>query len=104
MKNEQIKALVKEAIEEDRKERSKQKATAILESFLMGSLGALGFIAAMSIIMQIILTQPQATFSAAFVFGAVTIVDILFIYHLVRWNYQTNQEIERLDKKLKQAN
>ena len=98
MKNEQIKALVKEAIEEDRKERSKQKATAILESFLMGSLGALGFIAAMSIIMQIILTQPQATFSAAFVFGAVTIVDILFIYHLVRWNYKTNQEIESLNE------
>ena len=98
MENEKIKALVKEAIEEDRKERSKQMAESILESFLMGCLGALVFIAAMSIIIQIILLQPQATFSAAFVFGAVTIVDILFIYYLVRWNYKTNQEIESLNE------
>ena len=100
MKNEQIKTLIKEAIEEDRKERSKKVRMVISDSFLIGSIGGLLFIVLTAIIIQIIQTHPQATFLAAFVFEAVTIIDMLFIHHLVRWNYQLNQEIE----KLKQVN
>lgn len=100
MKNEQIKTLIKEAIEEDRKERSEQMHITILESFLMGSIGGLSFIVLTAIIIWIIQTHPQATFLAAFVFGALTIIDVLLIHHFVKWNYQVNQEIE----KLKQVN
>ena len=98
MENEKIKAIVKEAIEEERKERRKQMPKAILESLMLGSLGAVAFTTVMSMVLRIILIQPRATFADGFVLGAFTIFDIFFIYRLVKWYYSPNQEIESLNE------
>ena len=93
MADEHIKALIKEVIEKDRKERHKQMSRAILESFLLGALGGSVFIFGVSIILL-----HGATFTSGFVLGAFAIFDVFLIYSLVKWNYKFNQEIKSLNE------
>ena len=79
MENEKIKALVKEAIEEERRERRQQILWLILESFLIGCIGAAVFIAGLAIILS-----QGATFGSGFGLGIFTIVDVFFIYSTMR--------------------
>ena len=96
MKNEQIKVLIKEAIEEDRKERHKQMSDAILESLMLGSIGGFVFILGLSIILS-----QGATFASGLELEAFAIFDIFLIYGLVKWNYEFNQAIKSLDEERK---
>jgi hypothetical protein len=89
MKDEQIKALVKEAIEEDRKEQQVAKK----DHFITGLSGALIFLMSL----PFILTAPP--FVGGLWAGGITIFDIVFI----RWAVKSNYEIRQY-KSLKQVN
>ena len=98
MENEKIKAIVKEAIEEERKERSKQIHGAILDSLFAGTIGALLFVAFLIFIVALF---GASLFMMGFAVAVVAIICAFMINSMIQLNYQTNQEIERLDKKLK---
>ena len=98
MENEKIKALVKEAIEEDRKERSKQIRQAILDPLLSGTIGALFFVAFLIFIVALF---GASLFMMGFAVAVLAIIDAFLINSLLQLNYEINQETERLDKKLK---
>ena len=100
MENEKIKALVKEAIDEERKERSKQIRQAILDALLSGTIGALLFVAAVIVIVTFF---GATSFISGIAVTTFAIIDAFLINSLLQLNYETNQEIERLNKMLKQV-
>ena len=89
MKNEHIKALIKEAIEEDRKEQQ----VAQRDHFIIGLSGAVIFLVSL----PSILTMPP--FIGGLWAGGITIFDIAFIQWSVKLNYKIRQ-----NKSLKQVN
>ena len=101
MENEKIKALVKEAIEEERKERSKQIRQAILDPLLSGTIGALFFVAFLIFIVALFKAFP---FMIGVAVAVLAIIDAFLINSLLQLNYEINQETERLNKILKQVN
>ena len=100
MENEKIKAIVKEAIDEERKERSKQIRQAILDALLSGTIGALLFVAAVIVIVTFF---GATSFISGIAVTTFAIIDAFLINSLLQLNYETNQEIERLNKILKQV-
>ena len=93
MENEKIKAIVKEAIEEDRKERSRQVRMAISDSLFAGTIGALVFVATLLIIVVLFRAVP---FMMGFTIAVVAIIDAFMIRGTIQLNYNTNYEIEEL--------
>ena len=89
MKDEHIKVLIKEAIEEDRKEQQ----VAQRDHFILGLSGAVIFLMSL----PLILTAPP--FIGGLWAGGITIFDIAFIQWAVKSNYRIRQY-----KSLKQVN
>ena len=84
MENEKIKALVKEAIEEDRREHRKQILRLIVSSFLIGGSGALFFFWGLSGVIILITLFGLNNFIAGSFIGVIIGVDIWLIAYLVR--------------------
>ena len=89
MADEHIKALIKEAIKEDRKEQQ----VAQKDHFIIGLSGAVIFLMSL----PLILTAPP--FVGGLWAGGITIFDIAFIQWAVKSNYEIRQH-----KTLKQVN
>ncbi len=84
MADEHIKALIKKAIEEDRKERHKQMSQAILKSFLIGGSGALFFFWGLSGVILLITLFGLNNFIAGSFVGVDIGIDIWLISYLVK--------------------